>query len=247
MDADAGVSAPSLVARYRDSVTVTPGRGYEMRLRKDLSTVLGWLRDYVGKPSPHIGRSGPVCPFVPAALNAMTLRFRFRYEIDCHDATGIRTLITNELRAFRQATKPPRASAASSLDAWLVVLPDADETGWAGIDEVYLSLKSIAVGHGLMIGQFHPACAERAVRNPVFPVSRSPLALFAVRHIAPHDVMFLHQEKHWFEAYQQRFGEHFDRGTVRDKLLRELYESASQRFGPGPPAERPTEQDRADG
>jgi hypothetical protein len=39
-------------------------------------------------------------------------------------------------------------------------------------DESYGALKDAAVGAGLMIGQFHPACAEPAARNPAFPVHR---------------------------------------------------------------------------
>jgi Domain of unknown function (DUF6875) len=193
--------------------------------------VLGWLRDYICKPAEQLGRAGPVCPFVPTALNANTIRLSFHYEIDAHDRAVVERLIVAELREFKRTSTPPALSGRSP-ESLLVVLPDADEAGWAQIDESYEQrLKDFAVGEGLMLGQFHPACAEGAVRNPVFPVSRSPVALLAIRHMALHDALFLHGKRQWFEVYDARFPEHFSRGKMRDPLMCDLYENARRRYG----------------
>lgn len=216
-------------ARDRAFITVFPAYGYELRLGPDMATVLGWLNNYVSAPSPHIGRTGPVCPFVPAALNDNAIRFSFYYGISGTDPDEVRSLIVDELREFDRSAAPAGRSG-TSLASLLVVLPDTGREGWQVMDEVYADLKAFAVRTGLMVGQFHPECAERAVRNPVYPVSRSPIGLFAARRMAPHDVLFLHDDPHWFGLYQQRFGGHFERGKIRDPLLRDLYWKAVDEF-----------------
>jgi heptaprenyl diphosphate synthase len=212
-------------------IKVLPQRPRDGRLDRDMSTVLGWLRNYVGAPSARIGRPGPVCPFVPGALNAGAIRFSFHYGVDACDAGELLRLVSAELREFKETSEPPKSSGIS-LDSLLIVLPDAAGEGCRRIDESYGALKNVAVCAGLMIGQFHPACAEPAVRNPAFPVSRSPIALYAVRHMAPHDALFLHAERDWFEKYRMRFGSH----TLRlrtDPFIHEVYRRAQARYGGG--------------
>jgi hypothetical protein len=221
------VSVGGSLAGDRAFITVFPAYGMELRLGQDLSTVLGWLREYVSEPSPHIGRTGPVCPFVPSALRDNAVRFSFYYGIDGGNPAEIRELLIDELREFDKTAAPP-GRAGTSLASLLVVLPDTDRDGWRIMDEIYGDLKEFAVGHALMVGQFHPMCDEPAVRNPAFPVSRSPVGLFAARRMAPHDILFLHDDPQWFGVYQERFGEHFRRGKVRDPLMRQLYAEASR-------------------
>lgn len=217
----------------RALITVSPSSGYELRLGQDLLTVSTWLADYVSQPLPQVGRVGPVCPFVPSALSDRAVRYHFHYQVDGSDPDQIRSLVVDELREFDATAELP-GRAGTSLASLLVVLPDTRPTGWNTMDVVYPDLKDFAVGNGLMIGQFHPTCDERAVRNPMFPVSRSPIGLFAARRMAPHDVLFLHGEGRWFDQYQARFGEHFRRGKVRDPLMVELYSSALRKFGDAP-------------
>lgn len=199
------------------------------RLDRDMSTVLGWLRDYVSAPSEHIGRPGPVCPFVPGALNAGAVRFSFHYGVDACDVDELRRLVSAELRDFQATTEPPN-SPGVSLHSLLVILPDAVEVGWRRIDESYGALKDLAVDSGLMIGQFHPTCAEPAVRNPAFPVSLSPIALYVIRHMAPHDALFLHGERRWFHEYQTRFASNATRLRMVP-FIHELYQRALIRYG----------------
>lgn len=201
----------------------------EGRLNRDMATVLGWLRDYVGAPSERIGRAGPICPFVPVALSADAIRFSFHYGVDACDVGELRRLVCDELSEFKASTEPPKSSGIS-VDCLLVVLPDAAEEGWRRIDESHGALKDAAVGAGLMIGQFHPACAEPAARNHAFPVSRSPIALYAVRHMAPHDAIFLHAERDWFEEYRTRFASHASR-LQTDPFIQEIYQRAQARYG----------------
>jgi heptaprenyl diphosphate synthase len=223
-----------LDARYRDATTVSPAVGYGQRAEADLAVVVEWLREYVSKPAKEVGRTGPVCPFVPPALDDNAVRFDFFYDLDCREPERLRSVVVDLLHEFEATAAPPNR-AGTSLASMVIVLPDTDAQGWAAIDALYPELKDVAIELGLMIGQFHPNCDERAVRNPAFPVSRSPVALLAVRRIAPHDVLFLHDDPRWFTAYEKRFGTNVRAGKVRDKLMRQLHATAASRFLPGAP------------
>jgi len=187
-----------------------------------------WLREYIAQPDPRLGRSGPICPFVPGALTAEAIQFSFRYDVDGHDDAHIRQVLKEELADFEVETKPlPRSGV--SLESRLVVLPALGSEGWGRLDVVYEALKNTAVAAGLMIGQFHPLCEESAIHNSGFRVSRSPIGLFAIRRMAPHDVLFLHERSDWFESYDRRFRSHYERGRIRDPLLRKIHLSGLTR------------------
>jgi hypothetical protein len=218
-----------LDARHRDVTTVTPAEGHGHRVEADLAVVVEWLREYVSKPTEQLGRTGPVCPFVPPALDDNAVRFDFFYDLDGRDPERLRSVVVDLLHEFEKTAAPPNR-AGTSLASMLIVLPDTDADGWAAIDALYPELKDLAIELGLMIGQFHPTCDERAVRNPAFPVSRSPVALLAVRRIAPHDVLFLHDDERWFTAYEERFGANVRAGKVRDTFMRQLHATATSRF-----------------
>jgi hypothetical protein len=209
--------------------TITAVRAVDQRrTERDLAEVTRWLREYVSQPHAKLGRRGPVCPFVPAALDADAVRFSVHPELDGQDRHQLKAVVIEELELFRKTAPPPTRSGLS-LVSRIVVLPNLRASYWAALDQVYDDLKNTAVQHGLMIGQFHPACDEPAIRNLAFPVSRAPVALLAIRRMAPHDILFLHTRPEWFAAYQQRFGDHIHRRELRDPHLRRLYGAAAKR------------------
>ncbi|GAA1233267.1 hypothetical protein GCM10009608_80960 [Pseudonocardia alaniniphila] len=194
------------------------------------SLVDSWLREYVSVGDRRIGRSGPVCPFVPRALNEHALETHIRYDIDGSDEPELIDALQTEIREFGAAGHQPRSSGVL-LDSWLIVMPRMGPDGWERLDAAYERLKDFAVQSGLMVGQFHPNCDERAFRNSGFRVSIAPVALLAIRHMAPHDVLFLHDSERWFRVYHSRFHTYFERGRVRDPLLLSLYRRARDRHG----------------
>ncbi|MFH8371516.1 DUF6875 domain-containing protein [Streptomyces sp. NPDC018031] len=187
-----------------------------------------WLHDYIGQPHPLINRQGPVCPFVPAAVNARALRLEFHYGVTGEDPEELGHLLAGRIRSFaRTGTAVPPEK--TSLESLVIALPELREESWPTLDAAHLALKDTAVGLGAMIGQFHPDCAEPSVRNSGFPVSRSPLPLLAVRHMAVHDILFLHDRPRWFAEFRGRFERNFTDGRVRDPLMLRLYAEAEER------------------
>ncbi|GAA2943586.1 DUF6875 domain-containing protein [Streptomyces enissocaesilis] len=200
------------------------------RVDRDLARIDDWLRSYVGSVHPELGRRGPVCPFVPPALSDHAVQFSLRYEIDGLDGALLHRTLEAEIRDFVRVARPVPHSG-TSLESRVVALPDTGPEGWRTLDQEYEALKNKAVDSGLMIGQFHPHCDERAVRNPAFRVSVAPLGVLAIRRMAPHDVLFLHDRRNWFGIYDRLFRSYYQRGRIRDPLLRRLHRAGVGRHG----------------
>jgi len=213
---------------------------YTPRLRRDAATIATWLRTTISRPEPRLGRRGPICPYMPAALDTEAVTLRFHYGKSGENRRLLLKVLQRELGLFAHDTPLREDSLAVDLRSVLVVLPDTTAAGWAVMDDLHGDLKNVAVRSGLMIGQFHPSCDERAVHNSGFAVSRAPLGLFAIRRMAPHDLVFLHQHPVWFAAYQRRFDRAWRDGRLRDRQLRDVYDLAAGRHGfhalaPSPP------------
>jgi hypothetical protein len=190
-----------------------------------------WLREYVSVGDRRVGRSGPVCPFIPRTLAQHALESVMRHDIHGSSESELAEQLRAEIVEFGKAGRPSQSSGVV-LDSRLIVMPCMGPDGWKRLDAVYdNNLKDFAVESGLMIGQFHPNCDERAVRNPGFRVSVAPVAMLAIRHMAPHDILFLHHSAQWFKEYDARFRSHFQRGRIRDSLLLSLYYRGCERHG----------------
>ncbi|WP_433696933.1 DUF6875 domain-containing protein [Nocardiopsis sp. CA-288880] len=219
---------------HRGAVSVHPTSGHEERAARDLAALEDWLREAVGRPSPRIGRSGAVCPFTTPALRAGALDSVLRYDVDGSSPDLVRTVVYEAMRSFTaRHRKEGEPLKGTRLECEVVAFPLIGPAHWSVIDKVHPELKDVAVELGLMLGQFHPACDERAARNPLFPVARSPYPLFAIRFMAPHDVLFLNGERRWFERYRENFPEEAA-GAFRDPFMRGLAAEASRRFAPSP-------------
>ncbi|MFS0696770.1 DUF6875 domain-containing protein [Streptomyces nitrosporeus] len=203
------------------------------------AVVRGWLESYIAQPHEELGRNGPVCPFVAPALKAGTLILRSRLGMAHTDAHGVRAVVRDMVHDFRSQRWP---QANPTMRTLLLVLPDLPPAGWPLLDAAQAECKRELARAGLMLGQFHPACPEPAARNPRFPVSRSPVPVLALRNMAVHDVLFLHQDRAFFAEYRRLFGSRHERGVVADPLLRSTYRDALARHAPSPSSteSRPT-------
>lgn len=200
-----------------------------LELAETLATVDRWLRDYVTQPHPALGRNGPVCPFVAPALRADSIEARVRLIGPSPNVPLIVEIIRCALDEFDVI---PWRGNNPSLRSLLVLIPDMPADRLHFLDLAHATVKPEAVRRGMMLGQFHAECQERAARNPNFPVSRSPVPLVAFRPMALHDVLFLRNEREWFEEYRRRFGDRYGpRRTGVEPLFVKLFEQACAEYG----------------
>jgi hypothetical protein len=198
------------------------------RSEADRTLIMNWLNKYVCRPYEQLGRPGAICPFVEPALQADCLRLELVYlheEITLNDITAI---VRQGAKKFQDMVWPKNNRLLHSL---VIALPNIPLAQLGLVDEAHACCKTELVNNGLMLGQFHQQCPDRAVRNNGFLVSISPLPLFAFRWMAIHDILFLHHEREWFLAYFHRFAQHYASGGRVDPLFRRLFENAKERYG----------------
>ncbi len=193
----------------------------------DRAAIMRWLRNYVSKPHPQLGRPGPVCPFVEPSLRTHCLHIDLVY---LHDDVSLSTVLSAVREGAERFVAMEYAKRDRHLRALIVALPDVPIDRLTLLDRAHEIIKPEFVKRGLMVGQFHEHCDEPAARNEDFMVSRAPVPLFALRFMAFHDILFLHGRRDWFSAYRTHFGQLYGSDEKIDPLFACLFHQAEERF-----------------
>lgn len=190
-----------------------------------------WLRKFVGRPQPQLGRRGSLCPFVPQALAKGTIEYRHRPELADVSAPELANALIEEVDDFVACTP-----FGDILHTRLVLLPGGTSEAWARLDRIYYrELKDAAVQRCAMVGQFHPHCDEVSVRMPSLLTSRAPEAMLAIRRMAVHDVLFLQDEPRWIAEYARWYGPEYQGNGTHEPLIADLRRKLLDRPAPHQP------------
>ncbi|MFF5209074.1 DUF6875 domain-containing protein [Streptosporangium sp. NPDC000396] len=208
--------------------TVVPGHEKRTPLSANevvhAGRILTWLHTYISEPHTELGRGGPICPFVPASLKTDALAFVVHSEIDGESPEALSDLLLTHMKDFAAAA--PNSAHELRRRSLMIIVPNVKEERLHVLDSVQREVKNEMVRNGMMLGQFHLRCPDTAVRNPGFQVSIAPLPCFAIRHMAPHDILFLHDDRDWFAEYRRRFENEYLQGKVKDPMMLDLYNRA---------------------
>ncbi|WP_374105611.1 DUF6875 domain-containing protein, partial [Streptomyces sp. McG3] len=197
------------------------GKGGGVPVVEAVEEAVGWFEAYLCRPHEGVGRPGAVCPFMVPALRADGVRvhvFPGGAGLD-----GLLSAVDAMVEVLRSDGWPTSNRALHAVVAVLPDLPQADEEL---LDQVQEKVRTPLAREGMMLGQFHSRCEQGAARNPGFPVSRSPLPMLALRWMALHDVLFVHDDPDRFAAYEERFGAVYRSGRTVDPLFARLYQQA---------------------
>jgi len=207
------------LAHLRRDPLPAPLRAY----RDTLETLLDWVEDYLCKPHPSLGRTGPVCPFTAPALEQDLLTVSFFPGV--RDAAAVREIVRGERDIFL-STEPRRGNTAQ-FKCFLLLFPDIDPDDInTTIDAAQASLQESFVSRGLMVGEFHSGPPDkRGLWNAEFRPLACPVPLLAIRHMVPTDILFLKDKSTLVADYLRQFGD-----MVPGKM-RHLVEEAAERFG----------------
>lgn len=178
-----------------------------------LIQILEWVKNFLGRPHPHLGRPGAVCPFVPHSLRSNSIRLAVIRTKDLYPEQ-IENLVKRYRDIFLEMDVKGQESKISK--AFLLIFPDIDiEDAPKTIDSIQQKLKPLFVESGLMIGEFHKRNQSPGLHNPDFRPLRSPVPLLAIRFMVEADLPFLqspadpHLRIRYLEAYLKRFGQKF--------------------------------------
>jgi len=198
-----------------------------------LHAVADWIESYVVQPHKDLGRAGPVCPFVPGALERKTLWLAPEPIAD-PDVPAVVELMEEYTRRFLDAQ--PTAGEDAKYKVIVVVftnLPsDRAQDVFDGV------LEEIAVPayaeDGILFGPFHGDHEGTAIYNPSFRPFRSPVPFLFVRHGVVSDWKFFLDNEDLFNLWARRFGESAVH-ALADELRRLPWRVARDAVGAGRP------------
>jgi len=172
-----------------------------------LRTVADWLQTFVAKPHKDLGRAGPVCPFVPRALEHNTL-WLAPERIASRSVEGILQLV-NDYRTLLLRAQPLEGDDAENK-AIVVVLGDVSTDRAADhlADVRIQQLKRLSYAeYGVVLGEFHARNEGSAIRNPCFQPFKAPVPFLLMRPAVIGDWVFFLDNEDWLSLWARRFGE----------------------------------------
>ncbi len=173
--------------------------------REALRAIASWIEGYVVQPQADLGRAGPVCPFVPGALERGTLWLAPERVAD-RAVDDVAELMTSYRRLLLDV-RPAGGDGASNATIIVVFTDLSAERARSLFAEV---LERIAVPSyvedGILFGPFYAGHDGPAIHNRGFRPFRSPVPFLFVRHGVVEDWPFFLEDEEWLPLYARRFG-----------------------------------------
>jgi hypothetical protein len=171
-----------------------------------LEAVADWIKTYVVKPHKDLGRAGPVCPFVPEALERKTL-WLAPEQIADRDMPDVIELINGYQRLFLDAQ--PTDGDDANYKVIVVVFSDLSADRAQGVFDDVLQQLAVPsyVEDGIVFGPFYEGHEGTALYNSSFRPFQSPVPFLFVRHGVISDWKFFLDDEEWLNLWARRYGE----------------------------------------
>jgi Domain of unknown function (DUF6875) len=171
-----------------------------------LRAVADWIKTFIAKPHPDLGRAGPVCPFVPSSLDHRTL-WLAPEQIGDRGAPDVAELMNGYKNLFLNTQPIDGANAISKVI--VVVFTDLPaERAQSLFDDVLeqLAVPSYA-DSGNLFGPFYEGNTGTAIYNSGFRPFQSPVPFLFVRNGVIGDWKFFLDNDQMLTLWARRFGE----------------------------------------
>jgi hypothetical protein len=168
----------------------------------DLRLIAAWAEEFLNAPNGGLGRRGAVCPYTRASMDNHS--FLLASAGDERDLRAVESMVKGYRRWYLELLDQTDAARRHLLTV-LLVLPGLDRTDADPLDVLQRRLKDAFVREGLMVGQFHPRCAQGGLWNADFRPLRAPIPLLAIRRMVASDLPFLLNSPDHLTAYLDRF------------------------------------------
>jgi len=174
--------------------------------RNALRAVADWTKTFVARPHRDLGRAGPVCPFVPLALEHKTLWLAAERSAGL-SAPDVINLI-NGYKRLLLAAQPVDGDDANNKSIVIVFtdLPAAQAKDFFSGVLQQIGVPSY-VDDGLVMGPFYEGNDGTAIYNPNFRPFTSPVPLLLMRRAVISDWKFFLSNADWLRLWARRYGE----------------------------------------
>jgi Domain of unknown function (DUF6875) len=171
-----------------------------------LHRVADWIKTFVARPHKDLGRSGPVCPFVPGALERRTLWLAPEQVAD-RSGPDVVELMNGYVRRFLAAQ--PIDGDDAKYKVIVVVFADLPADRAQGVFDDVLNRLAVSAyaDDGIVFGPFYESNEGTALYNSSFRPFRSPAPFLFVRDGVISDWKFFLDNEDLFNLWARRFGE----------------------------------------
>ena len=171
-----------------------------------LQTVADWIKNFIIRPNKDLGRAGPVCPFVPGALERKIL-WLAPEQIADRDVSDVVELISGYQRVFLDAR--PTDGDDANYNVVVVVFTDLSADRAQGVFDDVLQHRAVPsyVEDGIVFGPFYQGHEGTAIYNSSFRPFRSPVPFMFVRHGVIDDWKFFLDNENLLNLWARRYGE----------------------------------------
>jgi hypothetical protein len=171
-----------------------------------LGAVADWIKSFVARPHKNLGRDGPVCPFVPEALERKTLWLACEH-IANRSVPDVVQLIKRYKTQFLQAQ--PMDGDGANDKVIVVVFTDLPADRAQGVldDVVQHLVVPSYVEDGMLFGPFYEGNKGTAIYNSSFRPFQSPVPFLFLRHGVISDWKFFLDNEDWLNRWAHRYGE----------------------------------------
>lgn len=220
-----------------------------------LQQTVAWMRSFLAKPHPNLGRTGPVCPFVPISISIDTIYLCVPNTSPGGGPEEIEEVV-NRFRDIFLELHPKDGDDAINKSL-LMVFPKVElKDARRLIDEVQARLKPRFTRYGLMLGEFHELNETPGLRNAAFFPLRSPLCMLVIRYMVESDLPFLERSEDppgarvgFLRSYLRRLGGKVSERKLDvaiDALIEAELELRNAKLAAAAAAEAAAEQDAAE-
>jgi hypothetical protein len=174
--------------------------------RNALRAVADWTKSFVVRPHRDLGRAGPVCPFVPLALEHKTLWLAAERSAGL-SAPDVIKLIDGYKRLLL-AAQPVDGDDANykSIVVVFTDLPAAQAKDFFSDVLQQIGVPSY-VDDGLVMGPFCEGNDGTAIYSPNFRPFTSPVPFLLMRRAVISDWKFFLNNVDWLRLWARRYGE----------------------------------------
>ncbi len=143
-------------------------------LIRSYQIIADWVRTFLMREHPDLGRSGDVCPFTTQAVRLDTVRI----SMCAATSVDISVLKAAMRRALREFAAIPCRQSMRHFRAVIVGFPNInDASGLAALKKVQKQLNLYCLLRGIMIARFHPEADDPGLWNPQFRPLRAPIPM----------------------------------------------------------------------